>query len=117
MAGQPIPASQASAMIGDYIVYMSELGVDMETQTQSVSFTGDTIFEWLSDVMPYADELRVFMGRYPEGHEHAGRTTVILWPYKHGEPATRTATVGKGGGGEDDGGDGLPPYNEGQGNP
>jgi len=84
----------------------------MEHQTQSVSFTNDAFADWLSTVTPFTDELRVFMGVYPDGHAQAGRTTVILWPYKDGRPASKPLTIGKGNGNED-----LPPYNEGTGHP
>lgn len=110
--GKPIPASTANDMIKAYFDYMTKLGVDMKKQTQSVTFTGSTVMTWLTEVMPRADELRVFMGVYPEGHDQAGRTTVILWPYKDGQPATKPIE-GKGG---DDGED-FDPYNDGQGNP
>lgn len=109
--GKPIPAGTADVMIKDYFDYMTKHGVDMKKQTQSVSFTGSTVMEWLVEVMPRADELRVFMGFYPEGHAQAGRTTVILWPYKDGNPAT-SPIEGKGGGGNR-----LDPFNDGAGNP
>ncbi len=112
MANQPIPVSTANAMISDYISYMTKLGVDMNHQTQSVSFDGTILMNWLGSVMPYADELRVCMGLYPAGNSQAGRTTVILWPYKNGLPATWPAT-GKDGGGDQT----INPYNEGQGHP
>jgi hypothetical protein len=60
----------------------------MSQQTQSVSFTKSDLMTWLNNVMPNADELRVFMGRFPSGYENEGRTSVILWPYKNGQPAT-----------------------------
>lgn len=109
--GKPIPAGTADVMIKDYFDYMTKHGVDMTKQTQSVTFTGSTVMEWLVEVMPRADELRVFMGFYPEGHAQAGRTTVILWPYKDGNPATNPIE-GKGGGGND-----IDPFNDGAGNP
>jgi hypothetical protein len=112
MAGKPIPVSTANEMKRLYIDYMVKLGVDMDHQTQSVSFTNDAFADWLSTVKPFTDELWVFMGVYPEGHEQAGRTTVILWPYKDGKPASKPLTLGKDGDNE-----GLPPYNDGAGNP
>ena len=110
--GKPIPASTAKDMIKSYFDYMTKLGVDMNKQTQSVFFTGSTVMTWLNEVMPRADELRVFMGFYPNGHEQAGRTTVILWPYKAGKPVAKPID-GKGGD-DDDLGD---PFNEGGGHP
>jgi hypothetical protein len=86
MPGKPISKVTADGMIKEYIGYMSGLGVDMENQTQSVSFTATTIMGWLSRKMTDADELKIFMGLYPPGHEKAGHTTVILWPYKNGQP-------------------------------
>jgi hypothetical protein len=111
--GKTIPVSTANDMIKGYFDYMTKQGVDMNKQTQSVSFTGSTVMEWLSTVMPRADELRVFMGFYPEGHAQAGRTTVILWPYKDGRPATKPMADGKDGGGNEE----LDPFNEGTGQP
>jgi hypothetical protein len=111
--GKPISTKTANDMIKGYFDYMTKQGVDMNKQTQSVSFTGSTVMEWLAGVMPRADELRVFMGFYPEGHVQAGRTTVILWPYKDGKPASKPMGAGKGG----DEGDGTDPFNEGTGQP
>ncbi|MBC7948022.1 MAG: hypothetical protein H7Y42_09105 [Chitinophagaceae bacterium] len=108
MAGQPIPISTAEDMIKDYITYMRDLGVDMANQTQSVTFTGTDLMDWLNQVMPQADELRIFMGMYPHAHPHAGRTTVILWPYKNGQPANES--MQRGGGPTE-------PFNEGTGQP
>ena len=111
--GKPIPINTANDMIKAYFDYMTEQSVDMNKQTQSVSFTGSTLTEWLATAMPRADELRVFMGFYPEGHAQAGRTTVILWPYKDGKPATKPMAAGKDGSGDE----GVEPYNDGQGQP
>jgi hypothetical protein len=105
MPDQPIPVSTADAMIAEYISYMTGLGVNMNNQTQSVSFTGTDLTNWLNTVMPYTDELRIFNGRYPAGDPHAGRTTVILWPYYHGAPAA------------DNKGKQIQPLNEGTGMP
>jgi hypothetical protein len=112
MANRPIPISEANDMIQYYLGYMSEHHVDMNKQTHSVSFTAPELMQWLNEVMPYADELRVCEGVYLPGHEHAGRITVILWPYKNGKPATRPDGDGKSGGNN-----GINPYNHGQGNP
>jgi hypothetical protein len=114
MTNKPIPVSTANDMITGYISFMTGLKVDMSKQTQSVSFTSSALMDWLSGTMPYADELRVCMGMYPPGHEQAGRTTVILWPYKNGNQATKPITAGKDGGGDDEK---IPPYNEGGGLP
>ena len=113
MAGRQIPVSTANNMTRLYVEFMTKLGVDMDHQTQNVSFTNDDLMDYLVTVKPFTDELRVFMGVYPEGHEQAGRTTVILWPYKDGKPSARPLTIGKGG----DGDDGFDPYNEGTGHP
>ncbi len=87
MANQPIPIAKADLMIATYISYMTSLGADMKKQTQSVSFAGTELLSWLNKVMPYADELRIFMGDYAASDPFAGRTTVLLWPYKDGKPA------------------------------
>jgi hypothetical protein len=105
MADQPIPVSDATAMINEYISYMTSLGVNMNNQTQSTSFGGTDLTTWLNTVMAYADELRIFNGRYPAGHANAGRTTVILWPYYHNAPAV------------DNKGKTIEPLNEGVGRP
>ncbi|PZR27099.1 MAG: hypothetical protein DI535_11840 [Citrobacter freundii] len=62
----------------------------MKTQTQSVCFSLTELMEWLNKMTPIADEIRIFMGDYPSADVKAGRTTVILWPYKDGEPARST---------------------------
>jgi hypothetical protein len=82
MAGRPISVGEADDMIREYNTYMSNLGVEMEQQTQNVSFTGSILLEWLVNVIPHSDEIKIFMGAYPEG-----RTTVLLWPYKNAQPA------------------------------
>ena len=110
MANQPIPVEQANEMIAQYIEYMTKLGVDMQKQTQSISFTSKEFLVWLNETMPFADELRVCLGVYPPGDENPGRITSILWPYKDGRPATWPKTEGKDG--EDDP-DEIPPYNGG----
>jgi hypothetical protein len=91
MPGKPITKATADQMITEYIGYMSGLGVDMNNQTQSVSFTASTVMGWLNHRMAEADELKVFMGLYPPGHVKAGHTTVILWPYKNGQPLASSA--------------------------
>jgi hypothetical protein len=87
---KPIPVSQATAMLKTYNTYMQTLGVDMKKQTQSVSFNLTELMGWLNKMTAIADELRVFMADYPAGHPEAGRTTVVLWPYKDGQPAKTT---------------------------
>jgi len=113
MANQPIPVDKAYDMVKNYIAYMTGLGVDMQKQTQSVSFDAAIFKHWLDTVMPYTDELRVCMGVYPAGDPQEGRTTVILWPYKNGKPATMPAV----GDGDGDGNQTIDPFNEGHGNP
>jgi hypothetical protein len=103
MAGQPIPIATANKMIKDYLGYMASLGVDMHDQTQSVSFSSAELMAWLNDVMPSADELRIFMGCYPAGQPNAGRTTLILWPYRSGAPAMDSGFAAAG----------IEPFNEG----
>lgn len=55
---------------------------------------------------------RVCLGVYPKDDPNAGRITVILWPYKNGQPAEAPMAEGK------SGSDGkIPPYNNGGLNP
>ena len=102
MTGKTIPVIDAENMIQEYLNYIKNPS-DMSTQTQSVSFSGPELMAFLNQIMPREDELRVCFGRYPAGHAQAGRMTVILWPYKSGEP---TKTNPK-----------DPPYNDGTGQP
>jgi hypothetical protein len=83
--GRTISPEEGDRMIAEYLNYIKS-PVDIGTQTQSVSFSSKELMEWLNQIMPRADELRVCFGRYPAGHAQAGRMTVILWPYKDGEP-------------------------------
>ncbi|MEI9810308.1 MAG: hypothetical protein WDO16_21900 [Bacteroidota bacterium] len=128
MPGKPISKATADSMIEDYISYMTGLGVDMKKQTQNVSFSGPEVMSWLNKNMAAADELRICMGLYPLGHPQAGKTTVIFWPYKDGQPVSGAALGLRGGGGDDGGGNGDgddddeddghgPAYNEGSGTP
>lgn len=105
MANQPIPVETANLMIAAYRKYMEDHDVNMDQQTQAVSFTGTSLMNWLNEVMPYADEIRIFNGLYDAG-THSGRTTVILWPYRDGQPAIRQQAV--------NGDNYIQPYNEGQ---
>ena len=89
MANQPIPVSKATALMTEYRTYMTGLGVDMSLQTQSVSFDPGILSQWLSNILPDTDELKVCLGVYGTGEADAGRITVALWPYKNGQPATR----------------------------
>lgn len=132
MPNQPIPVSQALGMTKTYTTYMQTLGVDMQKQTHAVGFTLPELITWLNKMTELADEIRICMGDYPAGHAQAGRTTVILWPYKNGQPATYPSegvllksklSTGKSGDDDDDddndeedggGGKGVDPYNEGQ---
>lgn len=111
MENRPIPVSDANIMIQEFINYMTKLGVDPSQQTQSVSFTGKELMAWLNQTMPNADELKICLGVYPTGDPNAGRITVILWPYKDGQPVPLSVSEGK---------DGpppppppAPPYNQG----
>lgn len=110
MSNQPISVANANSMIQENLAYMTGLGVNMSKQTESVSFDGTILQQWLATVMPFADELRIFLGVYPPGVPNAGRITTILWPYKSGQPATKSSA-----------GDGatvmIEPFNEGQHHP
>jgi len=113
---KPIPVSQASAMIKTYDTYMENLGVDMKTQTQSVGFNLQELMAWLNKMTPIADEIRIFMSDYPDGTQQAGRTSVLLWPYKNGKPARTTdPTLATEPGVSDPGdpGDPADPFNDG----
>lgn len=110
MAGRPIPISQANEMITLYIDYVQKLPVDPKKKTQYVSFTLPEIMEWLNQVAPFSDELRIFLGVNPPEIPDPGRVTVIVWPYKSGQPSTQPLTEGKDGGG---GGGGFDPYDDG----
>ena len=100
MAGQAISVDTADQMITAYMDYMSNLGVNMEEQTQRVSFSIGPLITWLNSIAADSDSISVCMAAYPEGEPSAGRTSVILWPYKNGEPAER-------------GGEIIEPYNDG----
>jgi hypothetical protein len=110
MANRPIPVSEANQMIKLYLDYMTGLGVDMNKQTTSVSFSAPELLDWMATVKPYTDEFRIFNGVYPQGHTQAGRITSIIWPYKDDQPATKPVEEeGKGGGS----GNPIPPFNDG----
>src|SRR5262245_58127427 len=115
MENRPIPPEVANDMIAEYINFLKQQGIDPEKQTQSISFTGKELTTWLSQVMPFADELRICLGVYPKADPNAGRITVILWPYKDGKPATQEPII--------EGKDAppppspIPPYNAGGLNP
>lgn len=85
MANQPIPINQANAMMSLYLTYMKSLGA--ADQTQYIIFTAKELHAWLTEVLPYADEIRVCEGMNLPAHAQAGSLTVIFWPYKNGEPA------------------------------
>ena len=91
----------------EYVSYMTNLGVNMSQQTQTVSFDPAILAQWLNNVLPHTDELRVCLGVYTPGEADAGRITVILWPYKNGQPATDPTARGTE----------IEPFNEGQGQP
>ena len=108
----PIPVSTANIMIEDYI-RSTESGIeDLSKKTWSVSFTGIELMGWLTQTMPFADELKICFGKYPKEDPNGGRVTVILWPYKDGKPATQPISEGKDGDTAP-----IPPYNQGQLNP
>jgi len=105
MANQPIPINQANAMMSLYLSYMKSLGAAY--QTQYIIFTAKELHAWLTEVLPYADEIRVCEGMNLPAHAQAGSLTVIFWPYKNGEPAV---LPGNGNAGDDPR---LQPYNDG----
>ncbi|NOT51919.1 MAG: hypothetical protein HOP10_11665 [Chitinophagaceae bacterium] len=107
MANQPIPVNKATLMMQDYVSYMTGLGVNMNQQTQTISFNADDLRQWIDGVMPFTDEFRLCLGVYPPADANAGRITVAIWPYKNGQPATDTAGRGTE----------IEPFNEGQGHP
>lgn len=104
----PIPVSEANLMIEEYD-RSTEPTAELAKKTLSVSFTGKELMDWLTPIMSLADELRICFGKYPKEDPNAGRVTVILWPYKDGQPLTEGYAEGK---------DGTPPpptdpYNQG----
>ncbi len=111
MANEPIPVSIAISMMEEYILYMRAKGIDMEKQTHSISFTSKELMTWLNETMPVADELRVCLGAYGKNESNAGRITVILWPYKDGQPTMLPFLESK------DAPSPTPPYNTGGLNP
>ncbi len=111
MAGKPIAISTAKTMITNYDQYLKTLPVDPKKKTQYVSFTLSEVQAWLNEVSPSSDELRVYLGVYPDDSLKAGRVTAIIWPYKDGSPAQKPI---QGKGGDDEGHD---PFNDGQGMP
>jgi hypothetical protein len=99
---QPIPIATAEEMIGLYVEYMTNLGVDMDNQTQCVVFPSEQLFNWMKTAKVHADEFKICLGVYPPEHPGAGRITTIIWPYKDGSPSL------------DETGMGIEPFNEGQ---
>ena len=97
---EPISPSAANTQKQDYVNYMTGLGVNMNAQTQSVSFDSTVLLHWMNSLGTFADEFRLFMGLNTNG-----RTTVIVWPYKNGVPAV------------DSRGTTIQPFNDGQGIP
>jgi hypothetical protein len=108
MANQPISVSKATQMMSEYRSYMTSLGVSINNQTQTVSFDPAILIQWLTDVKPNMDELKVCLCVYPSTDPNAGKITVAFWPYKNGQPATETV---KGVQAE------IEPFNEGAGTP
>jgi hypothetical protein len=105
MANQPIPVSEANEMIQNYLDYMTQLNI--RGQTQSVSFDSPGLISWMDGVKAYTDEFRICFGVYSPATANEGRMTVIIWPYKDGEPAqSDAAEAGKDGGGTE-----IQPYN------
>jgi len=114
MAGKRILITTANEMTRLYASHVGNLPVPPGKKTQYVSFTFPDLMEYLNEVAPFTDELRIFLGVHPDNASEPGRVTTIIWPYKDGEPAARPMAEGKDGGG---GGQGLPPYDEGNNNP
>lgn len=106
MANRTIPVKEANAMIEQYLGYMTEHKVNMQTQTHSAGFDKPGLLAYIDSVKEYADEFRICLGVYPSG-DKAGRLTTIIWPYKDGRPAKRP-DPGKDGGSTD-----FDPYNDG----
>lgn len=108
-----IPVTTANAMKEAYLGYMTLHQVNMQFQTHSVSFPSNDLVKWMFELqeLGLVDEFRVFAGVYAPPSPHAGRITVIIWPYKNGQPAVDT-TQGNGGGGVE-----IEPYNDGTLNP
>ncbi len=114
MAGKPIPISTANTMVTNYVNHVRQLAVDPNKKTQYVSFTLSELMQWLSQVTPFTDEIRICLGIHPDGSGDPGRVTAIIWPYKGGSPATKPFSDGKDGGGDEDG---VDPFNDGSNGP
>ncbi|MEO8404141.1 MAG: hypothetical protein ABI480_06085 [Chitinophagaceae bacterium] len=108
MANQ-IPVSQANEMIQQYLNYMTSLGVDMNNQTRAITFPTGEVLKFMNENMQYTDEYRICLGVYPSGDSRAGKMSVIVWPYKNGQPAMKPDDPGKGTGG----GKTIAPFNDG----
>jgi hypothetical protein len=106
-----IPVSTANAMKEAYLGYMTQHSVNMHYQTHSVSFPSNDLVKWMFELqeLNLVDEFRFFAGVYAPPSPHAGRITVIIWPYKDGQPAV---DITQGNGGVE-----IEPYNDGTLNP
>jgi hypothetical protein len=106
-----IPVITANAMKEAYLGYMTLHSVNMQYQTHSVSFPSIDLVKWMHELqeLNLVDEFRFFAGVYAPPSPHAGRITVIIWPYKNGEPAIDTT--------HGNGGVEIEPYNDGTLNP
>ena len=108
MPNRPIPVSEANVMIESYLSYMTVHGVDTKFQTHNIGFSSNELLVWMTKLKDRTDEFRICLGVYPQGHQHAGKLTTIIWPYKDGRPVKKP-TEGK------DGDDTFEdPFNEGE---
>ncbi|HEX2627959.1 MAG TPA: hypothetical protein VHM26_03080 [Chitinophagaceae bacterium] len=87
MPNRPISTELANEMIKNYLSYMTDHGINMEDQTHCVEFSSNALLGWMGSVSAETDQFRLCFGRYPDSHPYAGRLTVIVWPYKNGQPA------------------------------
>lgn len=115
MPNQPISPELANDMIKNYITYMTDHGIDMNEQTHCVEFSSNALLGWMGSVSAQTDQFRLCIGRYPEWHVNGGRLTVIVWPYKDGQPATHPIQLPGEPGGDPE--DEIEPFNEGTLNP
>ena len=110
--GSAIPIDRARKMIDHFKDHIQGLALPKNKSTEYVSFDLPEFQKWLTSVTPYSDELKIFLGVYPDDHPEAGRLTLVIWPYKADQPAAEPRTVGKGGTGG-----GFGPYNDGNSGP
>lgn len=96
MARKITPAF-ANACKAEYAAFMKNLGINVnKNQTNTITFNTAELQAYLQDnnVFENSDEIKVFLGVYPEDSPgvypstQPGKITAIIWPHKNGQPAT-----------------------------